>query len=72
MEQVYLQTYSLGKAMEEAFLTSLEKVAQIGYSGVEFAGAQRLILFGTKKFLFVAGEKEIVSLSLDKNCSYCE
>lgn len=38
MEQVYLQTYSLGKAMEEAFLTSLEKVAQIGYSGVEFAG----------------------------------
>ena len=24
--------------MEEAFLTSLEKVAQIGYSGVEFAG----------------------------------
>lgn len=38
MDKVYLQMYSLGRAMREDFLGSLEKVAQIGYAGVEFAG----------------------------------
>lgn len=38
MEKVYLQTYSLGRAMREDFMGSLEKVAEIGYTGVEFAG----------------------------------
>ena len=38
MQKVYLQTYSLGRAVREDFLGSLEKVAQIGYTGVEFAG----------------------------------
>lgn len=38
MNQVYLQTYSLGSAMRDDFKGSLKKVADIGYSGVEFAG----------------------------------
>lgn len=38
MEKVYLQTYSLGSAMRDDFMGSLEKVSQIGYTGVEFAG----------------------------------
>lgn len=38
MEKVYLQTYSLGSAMREDFRGSLKKVAEMGYTGVEFAG----------------------------------
>lgn len=38
MERVYLQTYSLGSAMRDDFCGSLKKVAEMGYTGVEFAG----------------------------------
>lgn len=38
MDKVYLQTYSLGRAMIDDFQGSLKKIADIGYAGVEFAG----------------------------------
>ena len=38
MDKVYLQTYSLGRAMMDDFQGSLKKIADIGYAGVEFAG----------------------------------
>lgn len=38
VEKVALQLYSIRELTEKDFLGSLEKVAQIGYDGVEFAG----------------------------------
>ena len=36
--KIALQLYSIGKEMEEDFMGTLEKVAKMGYQGVEFAG----------------------------------
>ena len=38
MEKRYLQLYSLGESLQKDFVGSLEKVANMGYTGVEFAG----------------------------------
>ena len=38
MEQVYIQTYSLGDAIRNDYIGSLEKLSKIGYTGIEFAG----------------------------------
>ncbi len=38
MDTVYLQTYSLGPSALEDFPSALKKVAEIGYTGIEFAG----------------------------------
>lgn len=37
MDKVYLQTYSLGQTMMDDYRGSMKKIAEIGYSGVEFA-----------------------------------
>lgn len=38
MEKIGLQLYSIKELMKEDFLGTLEKIAKIGYDGVEFAG----------------------------------
>lgn len=38
MENVYIQTYSANEDMKKDFKGTLEKIAKIGYTGVEFAG----------------------------------
>ena len=38
MDQIYLQTYSVREEMEKDFIKAIERIAKIGYSGVEFAG----------------------------------
>lgn len=38
MDKVFLQVYSIREAVEKDFVGSIEKIAKIGYAGVEFAG----------------------------------
>lgn len=38
LDKRYIQLYSLGGAMQQDFLGSLKRVAEIGFTGVEFAG----------------------------------
>ena len=44
MEKRYLQLYSIREALEKDFEGSLKRIAEIGYTGVEFAG-----IYGNKK-----------------------
>lgn len=39
MDKRYIQLYSLGNELSKDFVGSLNKIAEIGYTGVEFAGA---------------------------------
>ena len=38
MDKVYIQTFSIRDVLEKDFVGSIEKLAKIGYAGVEFAG----------------------------------
>ena len=38
MQQVYIQTYSVRDDLEKDFIGGIKKLAEIGYSGLEFAG----------------------------------